>query len=56
MTERRRYRLHQLIYHASRFVMIHHGIPGTKYEYKVAEGIDFNKPRIIIVTISRILI
>ena len=48
MTERRRYRLHQLIYHASRFVMIHHGIPGTKYEYKVAEGIDFNKPRIII--------
>lgn len=48
MTERRRYRLHQLIYHASRFVMIHHGIPGTKYEYKVAEGIDFNKSRIII--------
>lgn len=48
MTERRRYRLHQLIYHASRFVMIHHGIPGTKYEYKVPEGIDFNKPRIII--------
>lgn len=48
MTERRRYRLHQLIYHASRFVMIHHGIPGTKYEYKVAEGIDFNKLRIII--------
>lgn len=48
MTERRRYRLHQLIYHASRFVMIHHGIPGTKYEYKVAEVIDFNKPRIII--------
>ena len=48
MTERRRYRLHQLIYHASRFVMIHHGIPGTKSEYKVAEGIDFNKPRIII--------
>ena len=48
MTERRRYRLHQLIYHASRFVMIHHGIPGTKYEYKVSEGIDFNKPRIII--------
>ena len=43
MTERRRYRLHQLIYHASRFVMIHHGIPGTKYEYKVAEGVDFKQ-------------
>ncbi|WP_455069325.1 glycosyltransferase [Prevotella aurantiaca] len=48
MTEKRRYRLHQLIYHASRFVMIHHGIPGTKYQYKVPEDIDFNKPRIII--------
>lgn len=31
MTEKKRYRLHQLIYFASRFVMIHHGIPGTKF-------------------------
>ena len=48
MTEKKRYRLHQLIYFASRFVMIHHGIPGTKFLSKVAEGVDFNKPRIII--------
>lgn len=47
MTEKKRYRLHQLIYHASRFVMIHHGIPGTVFRAKV-NSIDFNKPRIII--------
>ena len=48
MTEKKRWRLHQLICHASRFVMIHHGIPGTKFKSKVCGGIDFNKPRIII--------
>lgn len=48
MTEKKRLRLHQLIYHASRFVMLRHGIPGTKYRFEVAEGIDFDKPRIII--------
>ena len=47
-TEKKRYRLHQLIYHASRFVMIHHGIPGTKFRCQMNEKIDFNKPRIII--------
>ena len=48
MTEKKRFRLHQLIYYSSRLVMIHHGIPGTKYMFKIAEGVDFNKPRIII--------
>ena len=48
MTEKKRYRLHLLIYHASRFVMIHHGIPGTKFHYKMPDGLDFNIPRIII--------
>ena len=48
MTEKKRSRLHQLIYHASRFVMIHHGIPGTRFRSKVRGKIDFNKPRIII--------
>lgn len=48
ITEKKRYRLHQLIYHASRFVMIHHGIPGTKFRYQVKEKTDFDKPRIII--------
>lgn len=57
MTEHKRYRLHQLIFHASRFVMIHHGIPGTRFESKLAECMRlgderyktfFDKPRIII--------
>lgn len=47
-TEKRQYRLHQLIYRAARFVMIHHGIPGTKFISKVEEKIDFDQPRIII--------
>lgn len=46
--EKKRYRLHQLIYYASRFVMIHHGIPGTKFRTKINEGLNFDKPRIII--------
>ena len=48
MTEKKRYHLHQLIYHASRFVMIHHGIPGTKFRYQINGTIDFDKPHIII--------
>ncbi len=57
MTERKRYRLHQLMYFASRFVMLHHGIPGTRFVMNIKGRIlkkgergdvDFDKPRIII--------
>lgn len=57
MSEKKRYRLHLLIYHAARFVMIHHGIPGTKFRTMVngvlsrgkdMGGFSFDKPRIII--------
>lgn len=48
MTERKRFRLHRLIQLSARFVMIHHGIPGTKFSYQVADGVDFDKPHIII--------
>ena len=48
ITEKKRYRLHQLMYYATRFVMLHHGIPGTKFYHKVNGNIDFNKPRVII--------
>ncbi len=48
ITEKKRYRLHQLMYFATRFVMLHHGIPGTKFLHKIHGNIDFNKPRIII--------
>lgn len=48
MTERKRMMLHQLIYRAARFVMIGHGLPGVKFRYKVAEGVDFSRPSVVI--------
>jgi 1-acyl-sn-glycerol-3-phosphate acyltransferase len=39
MTEKKRYRLHQILYWSSRFVMIKHGIPGTSFTYQVADGV-----------------
>lgn len=48
MTERKRMSLHKLIWHASRFVMLHHGIPGVRFRYKVEQGVDFNQPHVII--------
>ena len=48
LTEKKRHNLHRLIYHATRFVMLRHGIPGTCFSYQVAEGVDFNKPSVII--------
>ena len=48
LTEKKRRNLHRLIYHATRFVMLRHGIPGTCFSYQVAEGVDFNKPSVII--------
>ena len=48
MTEEKRRNLHKLIYHATRFVMLHHGIPGTKFTYKVSEKADFDKPKVVI--------
>lgn len=48
MTEKKRYRLHQLIYHTARFIMLRHGVPGTRFRYKMDEAVDFDKPRIII--------
>ncbi len=48
MTEKKRLRLHKLIYHISRFVMLHHGIPGTKFSYQVGEKVDFSNPYLVI--------
>ena len=44
VTEQKRHNLHRLIYHATRFVMLRHGIPGTRFKYKVAENVDFSDP------------
>lgn len=48
MTEPKRMRLHELLRHASRFVMLRHGIPGARFTYKVADETAFDKPRVII--------
>lgn len=48
MTEKKRTRLHLLIYHAARFIMIRHGIPGVKFRYKVSGEADFDKPHVVI--------
>jgi len=48
MTENKRRNLHRLIYHAFRFVMLKHGIPGTSFTYKVGEKVNFSKPSVII--------
>ena len=48
MTEKKRYNLHRLIYHATRFIMLHHGIPGTRFKFEVAESVSFNKPSVVI--------
>ena len=48
VTERKRKNLHRLIYHATRFVMLKHGIPGTSFAYKISEKVSFAKPSVII--------
>ncbi len=48
MTERKRQRLHLLIYHAIRFVMLRHGIPGTTFTWRKSERTDLTKPAVII--------
>lgn len=48
MTEQKRRNLHQLIYRASRFVMLTHGIPGVKFSYGVKDGVKFDRPRVVI--------
>ncbi len=48
MSERKRRMLHRIIYHSARIITIHHGIPGTKFRYKVDDDVDFRKPRVII--------
>ena len=48
MTDQKRNNLRRVIYHASRFIMLHTGIPGTKFSYKVHAGVAFDRPRVII--------
>src|SRR5574344_170512 len=48
MTIKKKDRLHILIYHIARFVMLHHKIPGTNFSYNIEDKSVFDKPAIII--------
>lgn len=48
MTEAKRRNLHKVIWRSARIVMLKHGIPGTRFSYRVAEGTDFDQPRVVI--------
>ncbi len=48
MTEKKRLHIHQIIYYFARFVMMIHGIPGTKFSYRVDPEVDFSKPQLVI--------
>lgn len=48
MTEEKRRKIHQLIYKASRMVMVHHGIPGVKFASKMTDEKAFSKPAVVI--------
>ena len=48
MTEKKRKKLHKIIFYSTRFVMLKHGIPGTRFIYKKSADVDFTKPSIII--------
>ena len=48
ITEKKRRWLHQFILRFARFITLRHGIPGAKFSYSVADGVDFNKPSVII--------
>ncbi len=48
MTEQKRKNLHLLIYYATRFIMLKHGIPGTKFSYQIENNVNFRKPSVVI--------
>lgn len=46
--ERKEKNIHNFLYHASRFIMLHHGIPGVKFTSKIYSQNVFEKPAVII--------
>ena len=48
MTEKKRKKLHKIIFYSTRFVMLKHGIPGTQFIYKKSADVNFDKPSVII--------
>lgn len=48
MTERKQWRIHRLIQWLARFIMIWHGIPGVRFRHRVAEGVDWGQPHVVV--------
>lgn len=48
MTDKKQLRLHKFIQVMSKFVVFVHGIPGAKFSYKIADGVNLETPRVII--------
>lgn len=48
MTEKKRFNLHRIIYHSLRFIMLRHGIPGTRFTYNISDKVSFDNPSVII--------
>lgn len=48
MSDKKRRKIHRLIHHVARFVMIVHGMPGVKFTRVVDSAVDFKKPSIIV--------
>ena len=48
MTPYKKHNLHRLIQKLTRAIMLHHGIPGTKFSYKVADEKSFDSPHVVI--------
>lgn len=48
MTEKKKWNLHLLMYHAARMVTRHIGIPGIHFSFRKDPSIDFDQPSVII--------
>ena len=48
MTEKKRQNIHQIIYKASRMVMLQHGIPSVRFSYQMSDEQAFSRPAVVI--------
>lgn len=48
MTDRKKWNIHRLIYHAARVVVLHIGIPGTTFRSKIASAFSPDRPSVYI--------
>lgn len=48
MTEKKKWKLHMLIYRAAKMIVHTLGVPGARYSYKIDKSVDFDTPSVII--------